>query len=130
MSVPATLEALLRAQLAEPACIWSLGGYGTAATFARDPGEPVRNPGPDEMGLVTARGAIVLAALQWLSLRRAGLTPQLGFDRSKPELGEIGHLYLPVLLGLIVSAAVVINLKPSRNHCTAAPAVKIAPSSA
>ena len=57
-----SVEALLRAQLAEPACIWSLGGYGTAATFARDPGEPVRNPGPDEMGLVTARGAIVLAA--------------------------------------------------------------------
>jgi putative peptidoglycan lipid II flippase len=53
-------------------------------------------------------GAIVLAAMQWMSLRRAGLQPRLGLDRSMPELGEIGRLYLPVLLGLIVSTVVVI----------------------
>ncbi|MCO5222611.1 MAG: murein biosynthesis integral membrane protein MurJ [Thermomicrobiales bacterium] len=53
-------------------------------------------------------GAVVLAAMQWVSLARAGLRPQLGFDRSLPELREIGRLYLPVLLGLVVSSVVVI----------------------
>jgi putative peptidoglycan lipid II flippase len=53
-------------------------------------------------------GAVVLAALQWGSLRRAGLQPRLGFDRSMPELGEIGRLYLPVFFGLIVSTVVVV----------------------
>lgn len=53
-------------------------------------------------------GAILLAAMQWQSLHRADLRPQLGFDRSMPELGEIGRLYLPVFLGLIVSAVVVV----------------------
>jgi hypothetical protein len=54
-------EALLRAQLADPACTWSLGGYGAAAAFARDPEEPVHRLDGDAFGLVTARGAIVLA---------------------------------------------------------------------
>lgn len=53
-------------------------------------------------------GAIVLAAMQWASLRKAGLQPKLGFDRSLPEFGEIGRLYLPVFLGLLVSAVVVV----------------------
>lgn len=53
-------------------------------------------------------GAVMLAAMQWLSLRRAGLQPILGFDRSTSELGEIGRLYLPVFLGLIVSTVVVV----------------------
>lgn len=53
-------------------------------------------------------GAIVLAFMQWNSLRRAGLQPQCGFDTSLPELQEIGHLYLPVFLGLIVSTIVVV----------------------
>ncbi|MEZ4506081.1 MAG: lipid II flippase MurJ [Thermomicrobiales bacterium] len=41
-------------------------------------------------------------------MRRAHLRPQPGFDRSMPEIREIGQLYLPVFLGLIVSAIVVI----------------------
>ena len=53
-------EALLRAQLADPACTWSLGGYGAAATFARDPAEPAHRLDGGTFGLVTARGAIVL----------------------------------------------------------------------
>jgi putative peptidoglycan lipid II flippase len=53
-------------------------------------------------------GAIVLAAMQWLSLRRTGLQPRLGFERASPELREIGRLYLPVFLGLIVSTVVVV----------------------
>lgn len=73
-------------------CILLLGGrYGTRA-----------------MAFGVLIGAIALAVIQWSSLRRAGLQPQLGFDRSMPELGEIGRLYLPVFLGLIVSAAVVV----------------------
>ncbi len=64
--------------------------------------------GTRSMAIGVLAGAIVLAAMQWTSLRRAGLQPQLGFDRSISELGEIGRLYLPVLLGLMVSAVVVI----------------------
>ncbi len=73
-------------------CILLLGGrYGTRA-----------------MAFGVLIGAIALAAIQLSSLRRAGLQPRLGFDRSMPELGEIGRLYLPVFLGLIVSAVVVV----------------------
>lgn len=53
-------------------------------------------------------GAIVLAAMQWLTLRRSGLQPVLGIDTTSPELREIGRLYLPVFLGLIVSTVVVV----------------------
>lgn len=53
-------------------------------------------------------GAVVLAAMQWFSLRRAGLQPRVGFDTSSPEVREIGRLYLPVFLGLIVSTVVVV----------------------
>ena len=53
-------------------------------------------------------GAIALAVMQWASLERAGLRPQLSFHDSLPELREIGRLYLPVFLGLIVSAVVVV----------------------
>ncbi|MCC6674521.1 MAG: hypothetical protein IT339_04955, partial [Thermomicrobiales bacterium] len=60
------------------------------------------------MAIGVTVGAIVLAGIQWNSLRRAGLQPSLGFDRSLPELREIGRLYMPVLLGLIVSAVVVV----------------------
>jgi len=60
------------------------------------------------MAIGVTVGAIVLAGIQWTSLRRAGLQPSLGFDRSLPELREIGRLYMPVLLGLIVSAVVVV----------------------
>ncbi|MCJ2054288.1 DUF6925 family protein [Methylobacterium sp. J-070] len=56
-----SVEALLRAQLADPACTWSLGGYGAAATFARDPDEPVERLDSGGSGLVTGRGAVRLA---------------------------------------------------------------------
>lgn len=55
------VETLLRAQLADPNCTWSLGGYGAGATFARIPGEPAHELDQDGFGLVTGRGAIVLA---------------------------------------------------------------------
>jgi putative peptidoglycan lipid II flippase len=64
--------------------------------------------GVKSMAVGVLVGAIALAGLQWLSMHRAQLTPQLGFDRSMPELHEIGRLYLPVFLGLIVSAVVVV----------------------
>ena len=52
--------ALLRAQLADPACTWSLGGYGAAATFAWDPEEMTAGQDGEAIGRVTARGAIVM----------------------------------------------------------------------
>jgi hypothetical protein len=55
-------DALLRGQIADPDCTWSLGGYGAAATFARDPGEPAEFLEGAAFGLVTARGALVLTA--------------------------------------------------------------------
>jgi putative peptidoglycan lipid II flippase len=64
--------------------------------------------GTRSMALGVLIGALVLAAMQWLSLRRAGLQPRLGFDIASPELREIGRLYLPVFLGLIVSTIVVV----------------------
>ena len=50
----------------------------------------------------------MLAAMQLIALRRGGLHPRFGFDRTLPELAEIGRLYLPVFLGLIVSTVVVV----------------------
>ncbi|HET9660256.1 MAG TPA: murein biosynthesis integral membrane protein MurJ [Thermomicrobiales bacterium] len=64
--------------------------------------------GTRSMAVGVLIGAVVLAAMQWLSLRRAGLQPRFGFDTSSPELREIGRLYLPVFLGLIVSTIVVV----------------------
>lgn len=64
--------------------------------------------GVRSMAIGVLAGAMLLAGMQWESLRRAHLRPQLGFDRSMPEIREIGQLYLPVFLGLIVSAIVVI----------------------
>lgn len=64
--------------------------------------------GTRSMAIGVLIGAVVLAMMQWLSLRREGLQPRLGLDRSIPELREIGRLYLPVFLGLIVSTVVVI----------------------
>ncbi|MGH1575316.1 DUF6925 family protein [Methylobacterium sp. P31] len=57
-----SVEALLRAQLADPACAWSLGGYGAAAVFSRDPDEQARAAENGRIGLVTDRGAITLTA--------------------------------------------------------------------
>ncbi len=64
--------------------------------------------GTRSMALGVLIGAVVLAAMQWLSLRRSGLQPRLGFDTASPELREIGRLYLPVFLGLIISTVVVV----------------------
>lgn len=58
---PAALRAVLRQSLADPAVAWSLGGYGAGATFRRRPDEPVQAPGGGRPGLVTPRGALVLA---------------------------------------------------------------------
>jgi hypothetical protein len=55
-----TVADLLRACLADPACGWSLGGYGAVAGFYRDPGEPARDLDDGRLGLVTARGAVAL----------------------------------------------------------------------
>ncbi|MEE7447120.1 hypothetical protein MRF4_04410 [Methylobacterium radiotolerans] len=56
------VDGLLRAQLADPACAWSLGGYGAGAVFARDPDEPARPLEDDAIGLRTARGALAVRA--------------------------------------------------------------------
>ena len=56
------VAALLNAQLADPACSWSLGGYGAVAAFCRDPAEPVRRLEDGRAGLVSARGAVALMA--------------------------------------------------------------------
>jgi len=56
------VDGLLRAQLADPACTWSLGGYGAAAVFAREPDEPARPLEDDAIGLRTARGALAVRA--------------------------------------------------------------------
>ncbi|GJE58950.1 DUF6925 family protein [Methylobacterium trifolii] len=54
------VEALLRGALACPDTAWSLGSFGAAATFSRDPDEPVRALPDDRLGLSTARGAVAL----------------------------------------------------------------------
>lgn len=64
--------------------------------------------GVRSMAVGVLAGAIALSSLQWGSLQRAGLRPQLSFHDAMPELREIGRLYLPVFLGLIVSALVVV----------------------
>ncbi|MGU3465729.1 DUF6925 family protein [Methylobacterium sp. C33D] len=56
------VDRLLRDQLADPACPWSLGGYGAAAVFAREPGEPAWPLEDDAIGLRTARGALAVRA--------------------------------------------------------------------
>ena len=54
------VETLLRAQMADPACTWSLGSYGAGAVFARDPDEAARPLENGGIGIVTARGALAL----------------------------------------------------------------------
>ncbi|WP_091719264.1 DUF6925 family protein [Methylobacterium phyllostachyos] len=55
-------EALLRAQMADPHCAWSLGSYGAVATFRRDAEEAVRHLDDGRIGLATNRGALALTA--------------------------------------------------------------------
>jgi hypothetical protein len=55
-------DALLRGQIADPDCTWSLGGYGAAARFTWEPGEQAEVLEGASFGLVTARGALVLTA--------------------------------------------------------------------
>ena len=52
------VAALIRDALADPACSWSLGGFGALATFARSPSEPVSWLDDGRLGLSTERGAI------------------------------------------------------------------------
>ncbi|XYD10020.1 hypothetical protein R1A27_05680 [Methylobacterium sp. NMS12] len=56
------VDGLLRAQLADPACTWSLGAYGAGAAFAREPDEPAWPLGDGATGLVTLRGALAIRA--------------------------------------------------------------------
>ncbi|NGM34447.1 hypothetical protein G4G93_10980 [Methylobacterium sp. DB0501] len=58
---PGALRAVIRQFLADPDTTWSLGGYGAGATFRRGPGEPAAAPCGGRPGLVTPRGALVLA---------------------------------------------------------------------
>ncbi|MEL6059879.1 MULTISPECIES: DUF6925 family protein [unclassified Methylobacterium] len=58
-----SVEALLRAQVADPNCAWSLGSYGAVAAFRRDPDEPARPQDDGRIGLATDRGALALLAL-------------------------------------------------------------------
>ncbi|MCJ2124310.1 DUF6925 family protein [Methylobacterium sp. J-077] len=57
-----SVESLLRDQLADPACAWSLGAYGAVAAFARDAAEPVEIRAGGRIGLATPRGAVALTA--------------------------------------------------------------------
>lgn len=57
-----SVQALLRAQVADPDCAWSLGGYGAVASFRRDWGEPVWSLDDGRIGLATDRGALALTA--------------------------------------------------------------------
>lgn len=56
------MEALLRAQVADPTCAWSLGSYGAVAAFHRDPDEPAQVLDDGRIGLATDRGALALVA--------------------------------------------------------------------
>ncbi len=56
------MEALLRAQVADPTCAWSLGSYGAVAAFHRDPDEPAQLLDDGRIGLATDRGALALVA--------------------------------------------------------------------
>ncbi|WP_292503646.1 hypothetical protein [Methylobacterium sp.] len=52
------VTALIQDALADPACSWSLGGFGALATFARSRSEPVSWLDDGRLGLSTGRGAI------------------------------------------------------------------------
>ncbi|MCJ2086545.1 hypothetical protein MKK88_11155 [Methylobacterium sp. E-005] len=55
------VEAMLRAQVDDPNCSWSLGSYGAVAVFGRAPDEPVWCPDDGRIGLATDRGALALS---------------------------------------------------------------------
>lgn len=59
---------MLRAQVADPDCAWSLGSYGAVAAFRRDADEPARSLDDGRIGLATDRGALALVALPDLRL--------------------------------------------------------------
>jgi hypothetical protein len=58
-----SVEAMLRAQVTDPDCAWSLGSYGAVAAFRRDADEPARSLDDGRIGLATDRGALALVAL-------------------------------------------------------------------
>ncbi|WP_267428112.1 hypothetical protein [Methylobacterium sp. GC_Met_2] len=56
-----SVETLLRTQIIDPDCTWSLGSYGAVAAFRRNPDEPARRLDDGRIGLMTDRGAIAFA---------------------------------------------------------------------
>lgn len=55
-----SVETLLRTQIIDPDCAWSLGSYGAVAAFRRNPDEPAHPLDDGRIGLATDRGAIAL----------------------------------------------------------------------
>ena len=55
-----SVETLLRTQIRDPDCTWSLGSYGAVAAFRRSLDEPARALDDGRIGLATDRGAIAL----------------------------------------------------------------------
>ena len=74
-------------------------------------------------GAGIAREAIERAARLRVPIRRAEA------DEGRHEIDLLGRIG-PLRRARPTPAAVAISLSPSRSHCTAAPAMKIAPSSA
>ena len=56
-----SVETLLRTQIIDPNCAWSLGSYGAVAVFGRNPDEPACPLDDGRIALTTDRGAIALA---------------------------------------------------------------------
>lgn len=64
--------------------------------------------GVEAMAWGTLAGAGAIVAIQLPPLVRNGVLPQLAFEWRHPALRQMGVLYIPVFLGLIVNSAAVI----------------------
>lgn len=64
--------------------------------------------GVEAMAWGTLLGAFLIIPLQIVPLVRAGVLPSLAFDWRHPALRQMGALYIPVFLGLIVNSVAVI----------------------
>jgi len=64
--------------------------------------------GVKSLPLGVVAGAIVMAAMQFPALNRAGALPRLNFDFRHPAVRQILALYIPIFLGLLVSTAAVV----------------------
>mgnify|MGYP001412463258 CR=1 FL=1 len=64
--------------------------------------------GVESMAWGTLAGAASIVLIQLPPLARAGAMPQLAFDVRHPALRQMGALYLPVFLGLLVNTVAVI----------------------